>query len=492
MMKRFQSFFEGVVHKVENTDFHFSRYIFLFVALLFVRLSLEFFSSKRLFTQDDIIHIGLWFLFIVLAFMVQLKIFSGEKMIKVAKLSIVFFSIALTAPILDLIITKGVGAKMNYLSLTTWNDIVHSYFTLGGSSMSRGATPGIRIEIILLLLASFNYVRTKRRSIIWGIASVLSIYTILFLSGAIPLLLGIFNNAFHLQYQPDDRSTILLLLTLDILFIFMAILLYSSRTVIGIFKLVPWGAWVISFMMACIGSALALQNYPDNFKLTPTTIFHFPLLWMMGVCFAGYTGIQQMQLQSSEHRIKYTHASHGIKVFIVLISSMISVKTFFATGMLWGLLFILYETPLMLRNIPVLRNVLEAIAVFAASCIGFCSFNAPLIGFPAIWLGLILLGVFLCGFITDIHLNAGSIFPWISSKVVYSNFLFKGLLSLFILAFFTWVSLLLMKDYMSISFFMLSSFLPIGLMWSKPLKTQFILFSFLPACLILLRVAMGK
>ena len=180
MLKKIQALFVRTVNQVENQPVPFVRYYYLFAAILAVRLALEFFSSRRLFTMDDILHIGLWFIFIVLAFLIQLHLFSGEKIVKVARLVIVFFSIALTAPVIDLIITGGVGAKMNYLSLHSWKDVAWSYFTIGGSSLSRGATPGIRIEIALLVIASFNYVRTKKNSTAKGIIAALSIYTILF------------------------------------------------------------------------------------------------------------------------------------------------------------------------------------------------------------------------------------------------------------------------------------------------------------------------
>lgn len=240
MLKKIQQFFERTVQRVEDSRTGFVNYYYVFAAILSLRLALEFFSSRRLFTLDDILHISLWFIFIVLAFMLQLQLFSGEKMIKVAKLVIVFFSIALTAPIIDLIITGGIGAKMNYLSLNSWKQVLWSYITIGGSSLSRGATPGIRIEIILLIIASFTYVRTKKGSVISGIFAAVCMYTVLFLSGAVPLLLGYLVSSFHLQYQPDDQSTVLLLLTLDIFLLFFIFLRHSSQRIYKIVKRVQW------------------------------------------------------------------------------------------------------------------------------------------------------------------------------------------------------------------------------------------------------------
>ena len=283
MLKRIQGLFVKTVDHVENQQAPFTRYYFLFAAILAVRLALEFFSSRRLFTIDDILHIGLWFIFIVLAFRVQLHLFSGEKIIKVAKLVIVFFSIALTAPIIDLILTGGVGAKMNYLSLHSWKDIAWSYITVGGSSLSRGATPGIRIEIALLVIASFNYVRTKKNSILQGVIAAVSIYTVLFLSGAVPLLLGYIVNIFHLQYQPDDQSTVLLLLMLDIFLLCIAFSRHSPSNIYRILSAVPWLAVTLALLLAGFGASRSLQNYPGNWILTPTTLFWFPLLLVWSI-----------------------------------------------------------------------------------------------------------------------------------------------------------------------------------------------------------------
>ena len=212
-MQWLQDLYARVVDHVENHPTPFERYLHLFFAVLAVRLALEFFSSHRLFTLDDVVHIGLWFVFIVLAFVLQLHLFSGERIEKVAKLVVVFYMFAWSAPILDLLTSRGVPARMNYLSLHSFRDIAWSYVTVGGSSMMRGATLGIRVEIVLLVLASFNYVRIKTGSVTRGLLGAWSIYTVLFLSGAVPLLLGLVVRGFRLAYRQGDQSTLLFLLT---------------------------------------------------------------------------------------------------------------------------------------------------------------------------------------------------------------------------------------------------------------------------------------
>ena len=404
MFKKTQTLFVKTVDHVEKQSTPFTRYYFLFAAILSVRLALEFFSSRRLFTLDDILHIGLWFIFIVLAFLVQLHLFSGEKIIKVARLVIVFFSISLTAPIIDLVITGGIGAKMNYLSLHSWKDVAWSYITVGGSSLSRGATPGIRIEIALLVIASFNYVRTKKSSIFRGIIAAVSIYTVLFLSGAVPLLLGYLVNTFHLQYQQDDQSTVLLLLMLDIFLLCIAFFRYSPQHIYKMLGAAPWGAIIIAILLASFGASLSLKNYPTNWILTPTTLFWFPLLLVCCIFFAAYTGVQKLQSNTADKN-KYTVVKNGLVLLLLIITGMLSARIFFSAVLIWGLLFLLNEAPLALKKIPLLCNLLEAAIWLAAAFAGFCIFNAPMIGFPAKWIWIILAGGFVVQLIITIWLK---------------------------------------------------------------------------------------
>ena len=400
MWKKLQTLFERISSQVENNPTPFVRYVLLFFAILSLRLTLEFFSSQRLFTLGDVLHIGLWFIFIVLAFLLQLHFFSGENIIRISKLVITFFSIALTAPILDLLIFQGKGSKMNYLSLHNWEQVVYSYFTIGGASFSRGATPGIRVEIILLLIACWNYIYIKRKNIVRSMLSVWSIYTVLFISGAVPALLGILVNTFHLQYQHDDQSTLLLLLTVNLFLLLIAFQRYSPQRFLQLWKAVPWAAMCVALLYGGVGTYLALYLYTENWKLTPTTLFWFPLLFGLFLCFAALRGVQNWR-DSTLTVEKHHLITNTILLLILIIGLAISPKTFFIAILAWGLLFFLNESPLYFRNIPVLRNILEGMLLLAAALLGFVTFGAPMIGFPAFWLFSLLAVAILLSVLTE-------------------------------------------------------------------------------------------
>ena len=79
---------------------------------------------------------------------------------------------------------------------------------------------------------------------------------------------------------------------------------------------------------------------------------------------------------------------------------------------IWGLLFLLNEAPLELRKVPILRNLLEVMALFGAGLAGFAAFGGPMIGFPKEWM-MVLLGTTALGSIAfDAFRQGDSIVLW--------------------------------------------------------------------------------
>jgi hypothetical protein len=412
LLQKAQALFEKVVDHIEGSPTPLVRYFYLFGAILAVRLSLEFFSSHRLFSLADVIHIGLWFAFIVLAFMLQLHLFSKVPIQKVAKLVVVCFTIALTAPIIDLIFTGGKGAKMNYLAVNNWMDFLNAYLTMGGASLSRGATLGIRIEIVLLVIASFNYVRTKTRSIVWALLGAWSIYTVLVFSGVIPKLLALLKDSLHLEYGANDQSTILLLLLVDLALLAVIAYRHAPHFFRKILRAIPWAAWLIGTICFVIGAGLARQDQPLNWVLDPTTLFWFPMLLGLSLILAAYAGLQRLVQAETMPSAKATLARNGLLVLILVLAYGIGERTLFVVAVLWGLLFLRGEAPLLLGNVPVLRTVLSAGVTFAAALAGYVTFGAPMVGFPSKWIWILLVIPCAAGIALDAGREGANIIKW--------------------------------------------------------------------------------
>jgi hypothetical protein len=386
MFQQFQTFFKRVALGLEQNTLPLHRYLLLFMAILSIRLCLEFFANQRLFRLEDALHISLWFAFIVLAFMLQLHLFSKEKVENIMKLVICCFSIALTAPLIDLIVSQGKLSKMNYLSIQSSSDFLKSYLTIGGASLSRGATLGIRIEIVLLIFASFNYVYIKTASILRALIGTFSIYTVLFLSGAIPYFLSMLNASIGISYGTNDQSSIYLLFTLDVLLILTLLFRHAKNNKILQFHFTTFLRLLVGIFPIVLGVYFARTAYPNNWQLDPTTIYYFPLLLLLiTVLFAYENLVKHHENSSFLQRNTYF-------VFIVLIASCISFSTFFAGMIIWSCSFLLYEAPLYLNKILILKWLLTSFQLLGYLLLGFMTFGAPMIGINSI-LVFSLLGV---------------------------------------------------------------------------------------------------
>lgn len=413
MISKLQSLFVQIVDRIERNPTPLWRYFLLFGAILALRLTLEFFSSHRLFTLDDIIHIGLWFLFIVLAFLLQLQFFSGVKLERIIKLVVVSFTIALSAPIIDLMISGGNGAKMNYLTINSWSDFWWNYFTAGGSSITRGATLGIRIEIGLLVIACFNYIRTKTDKIMRSILGAIVIYSVLVLSGSIPALLGFIVKSLHLQYQTNDQSTTLLLFSTDLALIFIAFLRYDlnkMRMILGSYQtsITLW-----NILLVVLGAGFAFRLYPDSWSLNPTTLFVFFLLPCLLICLSILQGYQTKKMRSSETiETRNFNITNGLGVICLIVAFAISDKVLFSVALIWGIQFMLYAAPLELAKVPILRNIFEGLGFAAMLLLGFESFGGIMVGLPKHILGGIIgLGIAF-SLVEESSSNVRNSFPW--------------------------------------------------------------------------------
>lgn len=381
MLSAFREIFQRTTEKISGHPAPLVQYIYLFFAILAVRLTLEFFSSHRLFSFPDVVHIGLWFMFIVLAFMVQLHLFSGVSMEKLIRLCVVGFSIALSAPVIDLLVSGGQGAKMNYLSLNSWRDVGIAYFTAGGPSLSRGATLGIRIEIGLLIISCFTYIYQNTHNRLRAIVGSLSIYTVLFLSGAVPRILAEINRLFSLQYAQDDTSTSLFLLLLDVMLLLFVLYRLRIQRIVNFPAAPSMAQFGLGVLLFTAGARMAEAGYPENWSLNPSTLFWFPLLFLLSLLFGAW--------YSNGYNF---HSARYYLVPALVCTALISLKGMFLCAGLWGILYLRDSDPLTLGQYRIMRLLLKGMFACGVALSGYVFWGAPMVGFPANLIWAILAG----------------------------------------------------------------------------------------------------
>ena len=226
---------------------------------------------------------------------------------------------------------------------------------------------------------------------------------------------------------------------------------------------------------------MALKNYPGNWQLTPTTLFWFPLLLMLSVCFAAYAGLYNEASKENKDQ-QPVKIMNGLLLIILVISCMIGHKTFFTVLLAWAILFLLNDPALELKRIAVLRNLLHSLFSLAAAFTGFCTFGAPMIGFPATWLFVLLTGVFIGGMFSELGLKNNGKFRG-NMKTSARN---KIICIVLLIAVFVYIDILMLRQTPFHFFFLLTVIPPVLTIWFKPAKTQFILLSLATAYTLLL------
>lgn len=195
----------SLVNSLENNRFSFPIAALTFLSIVFGRAFLEGIFERshtiglhpitEISLYNVFLHFPVYFLFVFLACLVFLRILTRESMEKVGSITLAFFPLILLPPFLDLLITQGKGETLIYL-LEVPDLLKTVYGTFLFPVALKGVSYGIRIEVLLACTLSATYVFIKAGKIHKILLTFLGIYSILLLSGALPLLAGVFLSLF--------------------------------------------------------------------------------------------------------------------------------------------------------------------------------------------------------------------------------------------------------------------------------------------------------
>jgi 4-hydroxybenzoate polyprenyltransferase len=178
---------------------------------------------------------------------------------------------------------------MAYVYVADLNHLIFNYFTFFGTSFA-GATPGIRIEVVIFLIGAYLYLRLKKVSNCLSLFFTVFLYTVIFIYGTLPFFVERIFNFINVEYL--YTPVLMTNFFLFFLFIFGIPALYIAYK--RYFKLFikdirPFR--IIYFIsMFWLGIVFA-QGFPGNeFVLTANNIFIF-LFVPISIVFAGLFSI---------------------------------------------------------------------------------------------------------------------------------------------------------------------------------------------------------
>jgi 4-hydroxybenzoate polyprenyltransferase len=175
-------------------------YFFLtFFFWVSLRNVLEGYVYHEEITAPKNAHFSLSYLALVLTLSLVVAPFARKAPVQVLRLMLPAFVLVLLAPTLDAVAFRHLGVQITYLQDLEPAELFIRYLTYFGPLEKFGITPGMRIEMGVVLLLCFFYIHAVAGSWMRALAGAFCCYTLLFCYCSIAALLGYVAGAAGLE-----------------------------------------------------------------------------------------------------------------------------------------------------------------------------------------------------------------------------------------------------------------------------------------------------
>ena len=199
---------DKLLEQTKNQEITIVQWMMGFIGIVFIRFIFESLSSPTssgLIPSDayTLIHYGLFWITLVLGLIIVVGFFSKDYLLT-SKIALFGLPVIWLAPIFDIIISRGGGFVQSYI-FDSHGKLLFDFITFFGPSLTRGATYGMRIEMIFVLAGVGWYLWKISKNIYRSVVGVFFVYTLGFVVGALP---GIMYTLSHVS-TPDTLFEIL-------------------------------------------------------------------------------------------------------------------------------------------------------------------------------------------------------------------------------------------------------------------------------------------
>lgn len=390
---KIMSKFKKLIKHIENPEIPISYYIIFFFFVVTIRNFWEMFiyDSPVLFAFQW--HYTIFYITLALALIIILHYAVGSKIKKILRVVLSGFIFIFLAPIFDYIIARPdyyiEKYYIGYLEPGFADSIWQRLFTFFGPYADRAAvTPGIHIEIFIILLAIFIYIFIKKKSWLRSLIFTLITYVVIFAYFSIPYFVKGLLGFFDLAYEYSNALMINFLLLILPVLALIVFYLYSKKYFVAIFKDIRIFRLIHFELMFFVGSLLALVYLPGNtvLELDQGSLFHWVFLviaiacaWIFSVMtnnIADYNldkiNSPERPLTSSKIDIKHYRIIAAVFFILALVYSWSVYFVFFMMIFVFmGFYFLYSMPPLRLKTIPILSKFLIATNSLVLIILGF-------------------------------------------------------------------------------------------------------------------------
>lgn len=272
---------------IESLQIHVRDWIVVVLGIALIRTFIENFSVRTdssvfTFQFHTLAHYLLFYVAILLAMTLVIHLVSRKPIGVIKNVTLFAFPIVLTPPLIDLFLTGGEGGlTMAYLN-TSPEGLLLNFATFFGSHALPGITPGIRVEILLLLALSFAYLYTGSKAIVRSLTGTFLCYITLFVFVSLPSMLSIYGNFFSRYFYENIRDSLM------VEHITAALPGQTSFTVFSTVRM-DWMMILIFYALTVFLVALFAWRHNKNTlyaflkNMRPERVLHYFLLIAIGI-----------------------------------------------------------------------------------------------------------------------------------------------------------------------------------------------------------------
>lgn len=435
------------VEQLEQWRGSLGEWVVVFLGVVNIRFLLESFSdtgrSTLIADLPTMVHYGLFYASLLLALVLVVWVFTRKPIAMVGKVLAAGFAVIWLAPLLDLLVSGGRGYAMAYL-FQEWPQLGQSFFQYFGPWTFPGITPGIRIEIgvILCCIAWYVYVSTKA----WwqALLAVLWSYAVLFLWLALPSVLALLfggegrlvvtwlresiaGSVVSILHPAHARDGYFMLQQqFNFLIAQVCFVLLTALTTMGLWLVKPDTLRAILansrlervlhyWLLVAVGIWAAVSHARVNWVtvLAGGVLFlTFYAAWMFAVGVNDLEDVAVDAISNSERPLirgaltkEEVRTVNGIFLSFALVGGYILGQTILFLVLVFTAAYYIYSAPpLKLKRLPVLATFCISLACLAAVLAGFFFWNdnQHLTAFPFRYVVLIVVGFTLGATLKDI------------------------------------------------------------------------------------------
>lgn len=411
-----------------------------FAGILFVRFLLENLSSTTALGVigsdiSTILHYYLFYGTLAIALILILHIFLQTTIEQNAKLVLFGLLITWLPPIVDFLFSWGNGFTMTYYFAPA-SDLLFRYLTFFGPIDTVGITPGIRLELALVVIAIFALIRHVRGSASTALFGAWVTYSVLFIWLSLPSLIAIgapdiigffqesiygsflVQNAFHpgwVMLQPERQLEVFFNLTISHVYALMLMVLLSmlawkwdAHKFLAIIKNSRPERVLHYWLMITLGIGLAVQGPGIHQLISWTDVTSLMLLfaafyfaWMFAV---GVNDIvDQIADQKNGHKRPLITGAltiaemRAVNVIMLIVSItfgfLVGHYALFMILAFTALYYVYSSPPLQLKRFLGMNSFIISLCALSAVLAGFftVSATAQLDAFSPLWIAAIVL-----------------------------------------------------------------------------------------------------